>query len=71
MTLKEYLIRENISQRTFARTLGISNSTVAAISRGKRPSKKTAKLIEAKTYGKVKASDLLQQEPWKRVALYR
>lgn len=71
MTLKEYLEKENISQRMFAKTIGISNSTVAAISRGKRPSKKTAKIIEAQTYGKVKASDLLQQEPWKRIALYR
>lgn len=71
MTLKDYLERENISQRYFAKIIGISNSTVAAICRGKRPSKKTAKLIEANTHGKVKASELLQQEPWQRVALYR
>jgi len=71
MNLKEYLERENISQRMFAKNLGISNSTASSIVRGKRPSKKIARLIEAKTYGKVKAEDLLKQEPWKLVALYR
>jgi transcriptional regulator with XRE-family HTH domain len=71
MNLKEYLEKKKISQREFAKKLRISNSTVAAISRGKRPSKKTAAIIEAYTDGKVKASMLLQQEPWKRIALYR
>ena len=71
VTLKEFLDKEGVSQRAFARALSISNSTVAAISRGKRPSKKIAHLIEAKTYGKVKAADLLKQDPWRRVALYR
>lgn len=71
MTLKEYLERENISHRTFAKALSVSNSTISSIVRGKRPSKKIAKLIEAKTYGKVKADKLLKQEPWKLVALYR
>jgi predicted XRE-type DNA-binding protein len=70
MSLLDFLKVNKISQREFARFLGISNSTVCSVVNGKRPSKKIARLIEKKTGGKVRASTLLQQDPWIRTYRY-
>jgi len=71
MTLNEYLKAQEISHRSFAKALGVSNATVSNIARGKRPSKKHAKLIENMTYGKIRASDLLKQEKWIQVVSFK
>lgn len=70
MNLKEYLSKEKISYRTFSKVLKIDHHTVYNICKGKRPSKKHAYLIERLTKGEVKAQDLLNQEPWKRIERY-
>ena len=69
MTLSEYLEINDLSIRGFALPLGLSHSTVAAVCRGKRCSKRNAQRISDATGGIVTVEFLLSQEPWK--AIYR
>lgn len=61
MNIKEYLTKENMSQRELAKSIGVSDPYVSEIIAGKKnPSPALATRIEKATNGEVKASDLLQ-----------
>lgn len=60
MTLKDWLLKNDINQTEFAIMLGISRYHISRIVNGHyMPSRDLAKRIEAHTYGEIKATALL------------
>ena len=59
MTLREYLFKNNISIRQFAKLLGYTDTQIGEVSRGRRkPSEWLAELIEKTTNTKVTKKEM-------------
>lgn len=59
MTLEEYLKKMNISVRKFAMSIGVSNTTIHNVLKGKRPYRRTAILISHGSYNQIKVNELM------------
>lgn len=62
MNLKEYLFREDISQKDFAQKIGVSPKTLWSIMNGADLKLSVAMKIEKETDGKVKCQDLVKED---------
>lgn len=58
MTLKEYLEREGLKQKYFAKKTGLSNRTIIEVCKGYKLNVFMSKAIEVATNGSVKACDI-------------